>query len=825
MANIPFSKLEEEILKFWEQDKIFEKSLEKPSPKGDFVFYDGPPFATGLPHYGHILASTIKDVIPRYKTMRGYHVRRRWGWDCHGLPIENIVEKEMGISGKKQIEEHGIEIFNRACQEGVLKYVAEWGKTVRRIGRWIEFDNSYKTMDSSFMESVWWALKSIWDKKLIYEGRKVLLYCPRCETPISNFEVAMDNSYADVTEEAVTVKFLVRNPSQPPLNLRGGERVAMYLLAWTTTPWTLPGNVALAVGPEIEYVVVQPPPNLPSERGGNDSTSTPARGGVRGGGSTLEYLILAKARLSTLGEGYGILQEIKGKDLVGIEYEPLFKVEGLSLRARKDSPSRRAFKVYPADFVTTEDGTGIVHTAVVYGEDDYNLGLKYKLPIVPMLDEKGVFNEQAPAFIRGQYFKKAETAIKDDLQARGLLFTRAMNTHSYPHCWRCNTKLFFNAIPAWFIEVSKFKKKLLNLNEKVNWFPEHLKHGRFKKGIEGAPDWNISRNRYWATPLPFWRCGCGNVACIGSFKELQERALNFDEVYKSRELKDIDLHRPYIDGIKIKCEKCGGQMQRISEVVDCWIESGSMPFAEFHYPFENEETFKKRYPADFVAEYIAQTRAWFYVMHVVGTAIFKKPPFRNVVTTGTILAEDGSKMSKSKKNFPDPWEVISKYGVDALRYYLMTSPVMQGENLNFSEREVDEAYKKIVLLMSNVVSFYKMYAPQTISEVTSSMSSKNVLDRWIVARLHETIRDMTGYLDVYDTVRAGRLIPDFVNDLSTWYIRRSRDRFKSDRKSEQRAALFTTSYVLRTFAQVIAPFMPFLAEHIFQNVIPPLRVR
>ncbi len=817
MAQPRFPEIEEEILKYWEEHKVFEKSLEKPAPRGDFVFYDGPPFATGLPHYGHILASTIKDVIPRYKTMRGYRVRRRWGWDCHGLPIENIVEQQMGISGKKQIEERGIDVFNRACREGVLKYVSEWAAMVRRIGRFVEFENSYKTMDNTFMESVWWALKSIWDKKLIYEGRKVLLYCPRCETPISNFEVAMDNSYADVTEEAVTVKFkLKHNPSKPPLTLRGGESGETYLLAWTTTPWTLPGNAALTVGEDIEYVVVRvpsPSPQSPPIKGGE--ISSPSMGEDKGGG---EFLILAKARLSILGEGYEIVKEMKGKDLVGLEYEPLYKIPAFK--------SKKAFKVYPADFVNTEDGTGIVHTAVVYGEDDYNLGLKYKLPIVPLLDEKGVFNEVAPELVRGQYFKKAENAIKDDLRTRELLFARAMNTHSYPHCWRCNTKLLYNAIPAWFIKISKLKHKLLKSNEKINWYPEHLKHGRFKKGIEGAPDWNISRNRYWATPLPFWRCGCGNVVCIGSFEELKQRAVNFDEVYKSRELKDIDLHRPYIDSVKIKCEKCSGVMQRVSEVVDCWVESASMPFAEFHYPFENKEEFAKRYPADFVAEYIAQTRAWFYVMHVVGTAIFGKPPFKNVVTTGTIVNEKGEKLSKSKRNFPDPWEVVSKYGADSLRFYMMTSPVMQADNLFFAEREVDNIYKKVVLLTMNVLSFYKLYevsgARFQVSELkpeTSNLKPKHVLDRWIIARLHETIRGMTEGMDKYDVVAAGRLIPSFVDDLSTWYLRRSRERFKG-KKSEQRAALLTTSYVLHTLSQLLAPFMPFLAEHIYQSIVP-----
>jgi len=822
-----FPEIEEQILEFWERNKIFEKSLEKLAQRGEFIFYDGPPFATGFPHYGHILASTIKDVIPRYKTMRGYHVRRRWGWDCHGLPIENIVEKQLDISGKKQIEEKGIEFFNRACREGVLKYASEWGKMVRRIARFVEFENSYKTMDNAYMESVWWALKQIWEKKLIYEGRKVLLYCPRCETPISNFEVAMDNSYEDVSEEAVTVKFKVHNVPRPPLNLRGGEgELPTYFLVWTTTPWTLPGNMALTVGEDIDYVL------------------------VRMGG---EQYVVAKARLSILGEGYEIVQEIKGRDLVGLGYEPLFVVFM--------PKSKKAFKVYAADFVTPEDGTGIVHTAVVYGEDDYNLGLKVGLPIVPLLDEKGIFNEQAPELIRGKYFKDSEMLVKGDLEKRGLLFKREMYTHSYPFCWRCSTQLFYNAIPAWFIKIQKIKKNLLKLNEKINWYPEHLKHGRFEKGIESAPDWNISRNRYWATPLPFWRCvgsnaplpaqagqpplklrggeggvmGCGKVVCVGSFEELKQRATNYDEVYKSRELKDIDLHRPYIDGIKLRCEECGGEMQRIPEVIDCWVESASMPFAELHYPFENQELFKERYPADFVAEYIAQTRAWFYVMHVVGSILFGKPPFRNIVTTGTILNEKGEKLSKSKQNYPDPWDIIRRYGVDSLRFYLMISTVMQADNLFFSEREVDGIYKKVVLLTLNVLSFYKLYEPKESNAPLPVQAgqpplklrggaggvippiSRNVLDKWIIARLHETIRDMTAVMDSYDVVRAGRLLPVFIDDLSTWYLRRSRERLKSEKKREREAALNTLRYVLLELAKLLAPFMPFLAEHIWQS--------
>lgn len=790
MAQLNFPKREEEILEFWEKEKVFEKSLEKPAPKGDFVFYDGPPFATGLPHYGHILASTIKDVIPRYKTMQGFYVRRRWGWDCHGLPIENIVEQQMGISGKKQIEEKGIEFFNKTCRDNVLTFVSEWKKMVRRIGRWVEFDNAYKTMDPTFMESVWWALKSLWDKNLIYEGRKVLLYCPRCETPISNFEVAMDNSYDEIDDLSTTVKFKITDKAY--FEKHPGEDPT-YLLAWTTTPWSLFSTTGLAIGPDFIYAVVR---------------------------YENAYYFLAKDRVDAVFNGLGayeVVRTVSGRELDGISYEHLVDYYLSQVRRNKN-----VYRTHLTDYVSTEEGTGVVTINPAYGDIDYEAGLRFKLPIILDVSLKGRFEDIVKDFA-GQEAMQSNEKIAAFLKNQGTLLRADMVRHSYPFCWRCDTKLFYRAIPAWFVNIKKVKKKLLKANEKINWAPQHLKEGRFKKGIEGAPDWNISRNRYWATPLPFWRCGgCDNVICVGSLKELQEQALNYDEVYKSRNINEVDLHRPYIDAIKLKCSKCGGTMARIFEVVDCWVESGSMPYAEFHYPFENVELFKKRYPADFVAEYIAQTRAWFYVMHVLGVTLFKKAPFKNVVTTGTILAATGDKLSKSKRNFPDPWEVIGKYGIDSLRLHLMASPVMQADNLFFVEREVDGIYKKVVLLTLNVLSFYKMYDQGlgTIEEdefslKPYSLNSKHVLDKWIVARLHETISGMTDGLERYDVVKAGRFIPGFVDDLSTWYLRRSRDRFKSIKKSERQAALRTTHYVLHTFSQLIAPFMPFLAEHIW----------
>ncbi|OGL70877.1 hypothetical protein A3C09_02250 [Candidatus Uhrbacteria bacterium RIFCSPHIGHO2_02_FULL_47_44] len=781
-----FPEQEKQTLEFWKQNQIFKKTLEKPAPHGSYVFYDGPPFATGLPHYGHILASTIKDVIPRYWTMKGYRVRRVWGWDCHGLPIENIVEKQLGISGKKQIEEIGVDVFNNTCHSSVLTYANEWGKMVDRIGRWVDFDNSYKTMDTKYMESVWWAVKQIQEKGLLYEGRKVLLYCPRCETPVSNFEVAMDNSYKDVTEETATVKFqITSNKSQ--INSKLEIPKGTSILAWTTTPWTLPGNVALAVGANMDYVLVK---------------------------KGEEYFILAKDLIGkVLGLDVEVVRDVKGSELEGLEYEPLYKLPAV------EKTGKKSHYVTTADFVTTEDGTGVVHTAVIYGEDDFNLGLKIDLPMVPMLDAQGNFNDDGPEFVRGEYFKKAEKAIKRDLEERGLLFDRKQFTHSYPHCWRCSTALFYNAIPAWFINVQKIKARLLELNQDISWYPDHLKNGRFKNGLETAPDWNISRNRYWATPLPIWKCdlaSCEGIAFIGSVDELRERATNFAEVYGDEtELEKIDLHKHKCDLVTLSCEKCSSSMHRIPEVIDCWVESASMPFAELHAPFENQELFADRYPAQFVSEYIAQTRAWFYVMHVMGTVLFDKAPFQHVVTTGNVLNEKREKLSKSKMNYTDPWILLEKFGADALRFHLMTSTVMKGDDAVFSDREVDDVVKKVLNLASNVLSFYEQYKDKI--EVLSTVSRENVLDAWILARLDELVKEATENMDAYDTVRAGRSMKAFIDDMSTWYLRRSRDRFKTE-SDDARAAMTTLRHVLFELSKVMAPFTPFFAEHVYKTV-------
>ncbi len=769
-----FPSMEEEILDFWDKAKIFEKSVNRDAPQGNYVFYDGPPFGTGEPHYGHILSSVSKDVVPRFWTMKGYRVERKWGWDCHGLPIENIIEADLKISGKKEIEEKmGVAKFNEACRARVLEYADIWKVMIRRIGRWVDFKNSYKTMDKDFMESVWWGFSELWKKGLVYEGRKVLLYCSRCETPISNFEVAMDNSYKDITDTSVYVKFKTVNAKE-----KLGIDKDPYILAWTTTPWTLPGNVSLAIDEKIDYVAV-----------------------------TIEdgIIILAKDRVETLFTKnqieFKIIGEYKGSDLLDIDYEPLFDIPAI-----KES-EKKGYYVTSGDFVNTDDGTGIVHIAPVYGEDDYRLGIKYDLPVVPGLDEKGHFNETVPQF-KEAYFKKANGLIVEDLKERDILFKEEKVNHSYPHCHRCETPLIYNAIPAWFINIEKIREKMIANNENINWYPEHLKHGRFQKGLESAPDWNISRNRYFATPMPVWKCNkCEQIEIMGSVEELKEKS-KVDEIN--------DIHSHFIDEITWNCSRCEGTMSRISEVFDCWVESGSMSFAQMHYPFENKEKFEENYPAQFISEYISQTRAWFYVMHVLGTSLFDKNSFENVVATGVILNEKGEKMSKSKKNFPDPNKLINELGADALRFYLMNSPVMNAENLFFNEKDAKETFRKNMMPLWNVYKFYELFSSGR--DNITNPNSGNILDKWIIVRLKELREDVADNMEKYNLPRSTRPITEFINDLSTWYLRRSRDRFKSDNELDKKEAVETIEYILLETTKIIAPFVPFIAENLWQKI-------
>ncbi len=972
----PVSKLvenEQKTLEFWTKQNIFEKSLEQTKKGKEFIFYDGPPFATGLPHYGHILASTLKDVIPRYKTMQGFHVPRKWGWDCHGLPVENLVEKELNLETKKDIENYGIDTFNKVAEESVLRYAKDWREAIPRFGRWVDMDNDYRTMDSGYTESVWWVFKNLFDKKLIYEGFKVMHLCPRCETTLSNFEVNL--GYKDIADISVFVKFKMK------------EEENTYFLAWTTTPWTLPGNVALAVGKDIEYVKVV-----------YENT----------------ILILAKERLNELfaNKEHMVLSTVKGSELVGLSYVPLFSYYDIkSLKNRENG-----FKVYGADFVTTTDGSGIVHIAPAFGEDDMKLGQAYSLPFIQHVGTDGKFKKEVTHFA-GLDVKPKEDHQKSDVEMvkylahNNFLFEKKKINHSYPHCWRCNTPLLNYASSSWFVKVTAFKDKLVKANKKVSWTPKEVGEGRFGNWLLGARDWAISRSRFWGAPLPVWRSEDGEVFVPGSLKELvgrissrnnylvirhgeaennilgvysslvsnthhlttkgkaqvkasgrklrkenidivvysplartretaeivrealglsrkecfaDERLREFDagdlnntpitadgvyfanasefahkkfpngesrhdvlvrtqsllqdlekkyagkkillithgtpssvlkagaentsleNLYEMNKGKDqylgnaeytqvaykplplnqkgeIDLHRPYIDSVTLVSSK-GKIMYRIPEVFDCWFESGSMPYGQHCFTgtptkdFNPKGGFFKKpigFPADFIAEGLDQTRGWFYVMMVLGVALFNKSPYKNVIVNGIILAENGEKMSKSLKNYPDPMLLINQYGADALRYYMLSSPVVSAQDLAFSEKGVDEVSKKLLQRLDNVVTFYELYADGT---VRASASSPALLDKWILSRLSELGNEVTSRLDVYELDKATRPFMDFVDDLSTWYLRRSRDRFKSGDETDKKHALATTRYVLIELSKLFAPFVPFYAEYLYQKV-------
>jgi len=997
---------EERILAFWKEKGIFEKTLAKASLRGEFTFYDGPPFATGMPHYGHLLAGTMKDVIPRYKTMQGYRVARRWGWDCHGLPVENLIEKELGLKSKKDILDFGIGKFNEIARGSVMRYADEWRKIVPRLGRFVDMDHDYRTMDAIYTESVWWIFKNLYDKGLIYEGFKSMNLCPRCETTLSNFEVAQ--GYKDITDISVYVKFKV-NAS------------ATYLIAWTTTPWTLPGNVALAVNPKIDYVKV----HLVA------TENTPI-------GSASETYIVAESRLAATfkDKPYEVVEKIHGSDLVGLSYEPLFDyysrnsdgAGGASDKGLKNA--QNGWKIYAADFVTTEDGTGIVHIAPAFGADDYDLLKKYDLPFVQHVAVDGTFKKEVTDFA-GQQVKpidtdqdknahqKADIEVIKWLAHSGKLFEKEKLVHSYPHCWRCSTPLINYATSSWFVKVTDIKDKLVKLNEKITWVPEEVGVGRFGNWLEGARDWAISRSRFWGAPIPVWReeeegskaQGASKLHVIGSIADirkyskakntyyvmrhgqsennvggflngdankvfhltekgkqqarqtaqtlkklgidiviaspftrtqetakivigeldldksgkqiplvtdvrLHERAMGEfegkttkdfetkfppdisferaptggennadikkrvgefiydmekkysgktilvvthggpavmlvvlargldnkqaakeeDDIYlNNAEFRaldfvplphnanyEIDLHRPFIDEIELRTEN-GNKLTRVPDVFDCWFESGAMPWCSNHYPFDNSKEFKRSYPADFIAEGVDQTRGWFYSMLVLGVALFGTSPYKKVLVNGMVLAEDGEKMSKSKKNFPDPMVIVDKYGADALRYYLMSSPVVHSQDLCFSEKGVDEVTKKIINRLLNVVSFYEMYANEGAKrkgkgESESQGASKNILDLWIIARLNETVSQVTSGLEAGELDRAARPFLDLIDDISTWYLRRSRDRFKGDDLADKEAALATTKFVLIEIAKLMAPFMPFMVEDIYSRV-------
>ena len=979
---------EEEILRFWNENQIFQKSLEKTKDGEPFIFYDGPPFATGLPHFGHVLPTTIKDVIPRYQTMRGRFVPRVWGWDCHGLPIENLVEKKLGLKNKKDIENYGVDKFNIEARNSVLNFDSEWKKIIPRLGRWIDMDHAYLTMNPSFTESVWWSFKTLYDKGLVYEGFYSMHLCPHCGTVLSNFEVGL--GYKDISDISVTVEFeLGSNSTGSPSTSSGQSKI--YVLVWTTTPWTLPGNVALAVNPGIEYSEVE--------------------GMVEGN----KYIVASSRIKEVFGEKFKILKTFSGKDLIGKSYKPIFDYYS----ANKDLPNRQnGWKIYGADFVNTEEGTGIVHIAPAFGEDDLNLGLKEKLPFVQHVNQEGKIKPEVRDFANmpvkpksddSQGHQKTDIEILKALAEKDLLFSKEKITHSYPHCWRCETPLLNYATSSWFIKVTEFKDKLVKENKKINWTPDHVGTNRFGKWLENARDWSISRTRYWGAPLPIWvyhdeETHKDQIEILGSIEELKSKisknnyfalrhgesehnvenlvsavsepkylltekgkkeviaAANnlkkekidliissplprtketveliskeiefkgeiifderiseikfgdlegksfsdylaffskfrgkerletrmpkgeslldvrnrvaeflyeIDEKYQDKNIlyvshsgiikmmelisagdynelffrwdsrKDVktgqleklnfvslphnekyelDLHRPYIDKITWT-NKSGKLMKRIPDVFDTWYDSGSMPYASRHYPFENLQDIDKGrfFPSDFIAEGVEQTRGWFYSLIVLNTALFGKAPYKHVVVNGTILAEDGRKMSKSLNNYPPLAPTIEKYGADALRYFLLSSPAVKAEEMNFSEKSLDEIVKKHFNRLYNVFSLYEMYKDK-VQDWNAHIKTKNVLDLWVKTRLYETGSKMTKYLDNYELDKATELIGNFIDDLSTWYVRRSRERFKSEDSADRDVALSTTGFVLFEFSKLMAPFIPFLAEDLYQKL-------
>ena len=780
--RVDFAAQEEEMNKLWEEQRIFERSMQQRVGGSEYVFYDGPPFATGLPHYGHLLAGTIKDIVPRYQTMRGCHVERRFGWDCHGLPVEFEMERELELGSRRDIETYGIAKFNEACRGIVQRYVGEWRKTVRRMGRWVDFDNDYKTMDPEYMESIWWVFRNIWDQDLIYEGFKVMPYCPRCATPLSNFETAQ--GYMDVQDPAITVAFAASAETQQAF----ATSAPLFFLAWTTTPWTLPSNLALAAGAAIEYLRV-------------------AHAGR-------EY-ILAAERLSSLWnkkDGVEELERFPGSRLDGLSYEPLLPYFAAHRQAG-------AFRVRLGDFVSTEEGTGIVHVAPGFGEDDHALGQAHGLPVVCPVDAEARFTNEIPEY-EGQFVKDADAAIIRRLKEEGKLLKQSTLQHNYPHCYRCDAPLIYRAITTWFVRIDRIKSRMVANNQLIHWVPEHLRDGRFGKWLENARDWAISRNRYWGTPLPVWRCDdCGELRCVGSIAELQE--LSGSTVQ--------DLHKHFVDEIVLQCAKCAGQAHRIPEVLDCWFESGSMPYAQSHYPFENKEVFERNFPAAFIAEGIDQTRGWFYTLTVLASALFDKPAFKNVIVNGLVLANDGKKMSKRLKNYPEPEVVIDRYGADALRLYLMNSAIVRGENLRFVEDGVKDVLRSIMLPLWNAYSFFVTYAnvdgwqPVGNGHVNAD-TRHHLLDRWILSAQQRLIRVVTDSMDQYELQRAISPLVQFVDNLTNWYIRRSRRRFWKSEDDNDKAQAYETLYsVLLQTCRVLAPYTPFVADVMYRNLTSPLR--
>ena len=764
-TDMNFVEREKQVEKFWEDNQIFEKSMKVREGNPSYVFYDGPPTANGKPHIGHVETRVIKDMIPRYRTMKGYQVPRKAGWDTHGLPVELEVEKKLGLDGKDQIEKYGVEPFIEQCKESVWKYEGMWEDFSHTVGFWADMKNPYVTYHNDYIESEWWALKEIWKKGLLYEGHKIVPYCPRCGTPLSSHEVAQ--GYKDVKERSAVVRFKVK-----------GEDA--YILAWTTTPWTLPSNVALCVNPDEDYVKV-------TSKG-------------------YTYYMAAALVDTVLGEGAEILEHYQGKDLEFKEYEPLFPY------AEKRIGNKKAYYVVCDTYVTLTDGTGVVHIAPAFGEDDSKVGHRYDLPFVQLVNEKGEMTEETPW--AGTFCKKADMAVLQALEDKDLLFDAPLFEHSYPHCWRCDTPLIYYARETWFIRMTAVKEDLIRNNNTINWIPESIGKGRFGDWLENVQDWGLSRNRYWGTPLPVWQCECGHQDCIGSIEELKEKADNCPD--------DIELHRPYIDAVTIKCPKCGKEMHRVPEVIDCWFDSGSMPFAQHHYPFENKEIFEKQFPAQFISEAVDQTRGWFYSLLAISTLLFNKAPYENVIVLGLVQDENGQKMSKSKGNAVDPFDALQTYGADAIRWYFYTSSAPWLPS-RFAGKTVVEGQRKFMGTLWNTYAFFVLYANIDNFDATKyslEYDKLAVMDKWLLSRLESTVKAVDDNLANYRIPEAAKALQSFVDDMSNWYVRRSRERFWAKGMEQDKINAYMTLYnALVTVAKAAAPMIPFMTEDIYQNLV------
>ncbi|MFA4815543.1 MAG: isoleucine--tRNA ligase [Candidatus Gracilibacteria bacterium] len=772
-------EIEHKHVEFWKRKNIFERSVEQRKGRPKFVFFDGPPFANGLPHYGHILTQSLKDAVTRYFAMQGFYVPRTNGWDCHGLPVEYEVEKELGLNGRKDIEKLGVEKFNTKCRESVFRYTVQWNELFERLARWVDTEHGYATLNSDYMESIWWVFKQIWEKGMIYQGQKAMQVCPRCVTPLSNFEVSQ--GYKDVTDLSIIMKFELE------------EEPNTYFLAWTTTPWSSLSVTGLAVGKELDYVKVQ------CER---------------------EKYIVAQKRVESLFKDreYEVLESFKGTALLGKKYKHIVKELYENPQVKE---AKKVFEICDAKYVSDEEGTGIVTINGAFGEVDMESAQRHGLPIIVNVSMDGHFDDQIPEFA-GKYVKTQEQNIAKYLEERGLLFKSENFRHSYPHCWRCDTPLLNYATKAWFVRVTDIKERLQKNNKKIHWQPAHIKDGRFGKWLENVRDWNISRNRFWGTPMPIWECSsCSKQVCIGSVEELKKMSGGRLPIRDG----ELDLHKPYIDEIKLTCPDCSAEMSRISEVLDCWFESGAMPYAQLHYPFENKEEFEKNFPANFIAEGLDQTRGWFYTLHVLSTILFDEPAFKNVIVNGILLAADGEKLSKRKKNYPDPKLLFEEKGVDTLRMFLYTSTAPLAEDVRFSEQHVDDLLKKFTLTLWNTYSFFVTYANIDKFEAQAGpFEPKHKLDQWILSYLNTLTQEVTENMEDYNLTKATRPLVEFVDHLSNWYVRRSRRRFwKSENDADKWEAYQTLHTVLVQFSQLLAPFMPFLADEIYRNLTHDVR--